>query len=88
MQEYEKNALCIGGFADEGAIDAKLYSLRLGIALKLWNRVYGDYAVSLNELPVWPTAEAYIPAHMADPARGINLPALHISRLDEKLKGV
>ena len=173
MQEYVKNALCIGGFADESAIDERLHNLRLSIALKLWNRVYGDHAVSINELPVWaiadhsfkamseggealyitipkrpgkgsgvdclitddewttlftevnelrlfrdkflrekkqyrsevstvlesvkttkqlvelwPTAEEYIPAHMADPARGINLPILHISRLDEKLKGV
>jgi hypothetical protein len=34
---------------------------------------------------VWPAAEQYIPASIADPERGINLPMLAISRLDEKL---
>lgn len=34
---------------------------------------------------LWPNIEQYIPAHLADPERGVKLPALHISRLDERL---
>lgn len=36
---------------------------------------------------LWPTVEQYIPAHLADPEKGVKLPALHISRLDERLRG-
>lgn len=34
---------------------------------------------------LWPSAEQYLPANLADPEKGIKLPALHISRLNEKL---
>lgn len=36
---------------------------------------------------LWPTVEKFIPAHIADPDRGIQLPMLLVSRLDEKLGG-
>ncbi len=36
---------------------------------------------------LWPTAEQYLPAHIADPELGVKLPALTVSRLDERLKG-
>lgn len=39
-------------------------------------------------LEVWPKAEPYLPAYLDDPNRGINLPALQISRLEERLYGV
>lgn len=34
---------------------------------------------------VWPASEQYIPAHLNEPSKGINLPMLHTSRLDEAL---
>jgi hypothetical protein len=36
---------------------------------------------------LWPSAENFIPAYITDPDKGIQLPALLISRLDEKLAG-
>lgn len=32
---------------------------------------------------LWPEIESLIPAHLADPSRGINLPAIPVSRLNE-----
>lgn len=34
---------------------------------------------------LWPTVEPFIPAHVIDPDKGVRLPALLISRLDERL---
>lgn len=34
---------------------------------------------------VWPASEQYIPAYLNEPSKGINLPVLHTSRLDEAL---
>lgn len=36
-------------------------------------------------LEIWPEAEDYIPAHLADPSKGVKLPALQTSRLNERL---
>ena len=35
---------------------------------------------------IWPRVEAYLPPEVVDPDKGVNLPALPISRLDAKLK--
>jgi hypothetical protein len=37
---------------------------------------------------VWPTAEPYIPAHLVEPSKGVNLPILHLSRLDQALGAI
>lgn len=34
---------------------------------------------------LWPEIEPLIPAHLADPSKGINLPVIPVSRLNEKL---
>lgn len=39
-------------------------------------------------LEVWPKAEPYLPAYLSDPDQGIKLPALQISRLEERLAGL
>ena len=36
-------------------------------------------------IEVWPEVEKFLPAHIADPNTGIKLPALKVSRLNEKL---
>lgn len=36
-------------------------------------------------LELWPSCEKFIPAHLYNPELGIKLPALHISRLEERL---
>lgn len=38
-------------------------------------------------LEIWPSMENFLPPHIADPDSGINLPALNISRLQEKIMG-
>ncbi len=38
-------------------------------------------------IELWPAVEQFIPAHLADPQKGINLPALTISRLEDKIRG-
>ena len=38
-------------------------------------------------LEIWPSMEKFLPANIADPDSGINLPALNISRLQEKIMG-
>ena len=42
-------------------------------------------STTMQLVEVWPTVEQYIPAYIADPDVGVKLPALLISRLDEKL---
>lgn len=71
---------------------------RLEAMVKPWETEYSTFKKevwatleSVNTtgqlVELWPSAENYIPAHLADPEKGINLPALHISRLDAKLGG-
>lgn len=36
-------------------------------------------------IELWPQAEPFLPAHIADPDKGVKLPALQISRLNERL---
>lgn len=38
-------------------------------------------------LEIWPSMENFLPPHIADPDTGINLPALSISRLQQKIMG-
>ena len=38
-------------------------------------------------LEIWPTAEQYLPPYIADPDKGVKLPMLSISRLEERLSG-
>ena len=36
-------------------------------------------------IELWPQCEPFLPAHIADPDKGVKLPALQISRLNERL---
>lgn len=38
-------------------------------------------------LDAWPSMEKFLPPNIADPDKGINLPALSLSRLEEKING-
>ena len=38
-------------------------------------------------LDTWPSLEKFLPANVADPDKGVNLPALSLSRLEEKING-
>lgn len=38
-------------------------------------------------LETWPSMEKFLPANIADPDKGINLPALSLSRLEAKING-
>jgi hypothetical protein len=40
---------------------------------------------SLQLVTLWPSCEKYLPASVADPEKGIQLPALTVSRLEEKI---
>ena len=51
------------------------------------NEVLQSVNTTKQLLEIWPSAEAYIPAHIQDPDKGMRLPALHISRLEERLNG-
>lgn len=38
-------------------------------------------------LETWPSMEKFLPPNVADPDKGVNLPALSLSRLEEKING-
>jgi len=65
-------------------------------ALNLWENDRSKVAVEIQDYlaqftttgqvrELWPEMEQYLPAHIADPARVIKLPALTRSRLNERL---
>ena len=51
------------------------------------NSILNSVNTTKQLVELWPAVEQYIPAYIADPDKGVNLPALLISRLDEKLQG-
>ena len=36
-------------------------------------------------LEAWPSVEPFLPAHIADPEKGVKLPAIQVSRLNERI---
>ncbi len=38
-------------------------------------------------LDTWPSMEKFLPPNIANPEKGINLPALNLSRLEQKIGG-
>lgn len=76
-------------FKESRDIQKKMYTFNkeLSAFKKEVNEVLQSVNTTKQLLEIWPSAEAYIPAHIQDPDKGMRLPALHISRLEERLNG-
>jgi len=49
--------------------------------------VLDSFNTTKQLLETWPSMEKFLPANIADPDKGINLPAISLSRLEEKING-
>lgn len=49
--------------------------------------VLDSFNTTKQLLETWPSMEKFLPPNIADPDKGINLPALALSRLDAKING-
>lgn len=49
--------------------------------------VLDSFNTTKQLLETWPSVEKFLPANIADPDKGINLPALSLSRLEAKING-
>lgn len=49
--------------------------------------ILDSFSSTKQLLDTWPSMEKFLPPNVADPDKGVNLPALSLSRLEEKING-
>lgn len=63
-------------------VDKGAYTLRREVS-----PVIESFNTTKQLVETWPSVEKFLPANIADPDKGISLPALSLSRLEEKING-